>query len=76
MKVKRAKTLPYNVFLGETKLKKRIQVLQDSRKAGLTRLSSIAVYMRLKRRREERQRSKTVLDEVLGQIKVKIDFAV
>lgn len=53
-------------------MKKRIQVLQDCRRAGLTRLFSINTYLRLKRKREERQRSKTVLDEVLGQIKVSI----
>lgn len=55
--------------LWEEKLKRRIKMLQDCRRAGLTRLSSIGIYMQLKRHRDERQRSKSVLDEVLAQIK-------
>ncbi|XP_035234127.1 transcriptional adapter 2-alpha-like isoform X1 [Stegodyphus dumicola] len=55
--------------LWEQKTKQRIRMLQDCRNAGITHLHSIGTYMKLKRRREERRRYKTALDEVLGQIK-------
>ncbi|XP_054707736.1 transcriptional adapter 2-alpha-like [Uloborus diversus] len=56
-------------MLYEEKTKQRIKMLQECRKAGITRLHSIGTYMKLKRRREERQRGRTALDEVLAQIK-------
>ncbi|XP_015917065.2 transcriptional adapter 2-alpha isoform X2 [Parasteatoda tepidariorum] len=56
-------------ILWEQKTKQRIKLLQECRTAGLTHLYSIHTYMRLKRRRDGKKKSKSILDEVLSQIK-------
>ncbi|KAG8178015.1 hypothetical protein JTE90_011647 [Oedothorax gibbosus] len=56
-------------LLWEHKAKQRIELLQECRVAGITRLQSIPTFLKLKKRREENKKSKSALDEVLSQIK-------
>ncbi|KAG8186592.1 hypothetical protein JTE90_019914 [Oedothorax gibbosus] len=56
-------------LLWEHKATQRIQLLQECRSAGITRLHSIPTFLKLKKKQEENKKSKSALDEVLSQIK-------
>lgn len=56
-------------LLLEEKTKQRIKLLQECRENGITNLKSIDTYVKLKKKRDERKKSHSALDEVLSQIK-------
>ncbi|XP_076367290.1 transcriptional adapter 2A isoform X2 [Tachypleus tridentatus] len=59
----------YDNTLSMFDLRQRISLLKECRTMGLTRLYSIPLYLRLKKKQKERQQRRSALTELLGCLK-------